>query len=428
MAGKTYLAIMCGAGDRPSVNTAEATPLEAAATPYLDGLARAGTQSLITIISDDICPESDSGAMALLSYDPLVHYTGRGPLEGLGCDFVAAGENSVSFRINFASYNDEKQQLDRRTARDLSNEELQILVGELREKTMLRGDADVSFDLMGFGRHRGIICFKSAARPLSGRVSNTDPGFINVGPFGVPDANPEPRPKLCVPLVDDSAAACTADLINRFVVESAQILQQSSVNRRRIAEGKLPANILLFRDGGDQPAPMQPFTERFDRSLSFYGQIPAEKGLMSLVGGRFSYCRLGEREDEGKYLEETAAKLLRDDADVVAVHLKGADEPGHDGRIDKKTQAIELIDRHFIRSLANGLDSTDVCIITSDHATPCELRVHSADPVPALVCGRDIVPDRTATFCEREASHGGLPVRRAIELLPHVFGRKMDQA
>ena len=138
MAGKTYLAIMCGAGDRPSANAAEATPLEAAATPYLDGLARAGTQSLITIISGDICPESDSGAMALLSYDPLVHYTGRGPLEGLGCDFVAAGENSVSFRINFASYNDEKQQLDRRTARDLSNEELQILVGELREKTMLR--------------------------------------------------------------------------------------------------------------------------------------------------------------------------------------------------------------------------------------------------------------------------------------------------
>jgi 2,3-bisphosphoglycerate-independent phosphoglycerate mutase len=428
MAGKTYLAIMCGAGDRPGANAAAATPLEAAATPYLDGLARAGRQSLITIISDDICPESDSGAMALLSYDPLVHYTGRGPLEGLGCDFVAAGDNSVSFRINFASYNDEKQQLDRRTARDLSNEELQILVGELREKTTLGGDADVSFDLMGFGRHRGIICFKSAARPLSGRVSNTDPGFINVGPFGVPDANPEPRPKRCVPLVDGAAAACTADLINRFVAESTRILQQSPVNRRRIAEGKLPANVLLFRDGGDQPAPMQPFTQRFDRSLSFHGQIPAEKGLMSLIGGRFSYCRLGDREDEGKYLEETAAKLLRDDADVVAVHLKGADEPGHDGHVDRKTQAIEMIDRHFIRSLANGLDSTDVCIITSDHATPCELRIHSADPVPALVCGRDIVPDRTATFCEREASHGSLPVRRAIELLPHVFGRKMEQA
>jgi 2,3-bisphosphoglycerate-independent phosphoglycerate mutase len=427
MAGTTYLAFMCGAGDRPSVNAAEATPLEAAATPYLDGLARAGRQSMITIIGDDICPESDSGAMALLSYDPLVHYTGRGPLEGLGCDFVAAGENSVSFRINFASYNDDKRHLDRRTARDLSNDELQILVGELREKTKLRGDADISFDLMGFGRHRGIICFKSAGRPLNGRVSNTDPGFINVGPFGVPDANPEPRPKLCAPLVQDPAAAYTADLINRFVVESAKVLQQSPVNRRRIADGKLPANILLFRDGGDQPAPMQSFTERFGRSLSFYGQIPAEKGLMSLIGGRFNYCRLGEREDEGKHLEETAAKLLRDDADVVAVHLKGADEPGHDGHIDKKTEAIELIDRHFIRSLVNGLDSSDVCIITSDHATPCELRIHSADPVPALVCGRDVVADRTGKFCEREAAFGGLPVRRAIELLPHVLGRKMDQ-
>jgi 2,3-bisphosphoglycerate-independent phosphoglycerate mutase len=426
MAGKTYLAIMCGAGDRPGA--AGATPLEAAATPHLDHLARAGAQGMITVIDNEICPESDSGAMALLSYDPLRHYTGRGPLEGLGCDFVVPGENCVSFRINFASYNEAKRQLDRRTARDLEDEELQILIQEVRDKVVLGDDHDVSFDLMGFGRHRGIISFKSVGKPLNGRVSNTDPGFINVGPFGVPDPNPQPKPKRCIPLVDEPAAARTADLINRFVAESARVLQQSPVNRRRIAEGKLPANVLLFRDGGDQPTPLEPFARRFGRSLSFYGQIPAEKGLMSLIGGRFSYCRLGEREDEGKYLEDTAAKLLRDDADVVAVHLKGADEPGHDGQVAKKTQAIELIDRHFIRSLANGLNRDDVCIITSDHATPCALRIHSADPVPALVCGRDVAPDATTAFCEREAARGSLPVRRAVDLLPHLFGRKTGEA
>jgi 2,3-bisphosphoglycerate-independent phosphoglycerate mutase len=87
-----------------------------------------------------------------------------------------------------------------------------------------------------------------------------------------------------------------------------------------------------------------------------------------------------------------------------------------------------LIDRHFIRSLANGLSRDDVCIITSDHATPCALRIHSADPVPALVCGRDVAPDATTAFCEREAACGSLPVSRAVDLLPHLFGRKTGEA
>ena len=71
--------------------------------------------------------------MALLGYDPLQYYTGRGALEALGMGFMDIGENAVGFRINFASYNDSTGKLDRRTSRDVSLEEQQPRHGGRRD-------------------------------------------------------------------------------------------------------------------------------------------------------------------------------------------------------------------------------------------------------------------------------------------------------
>src|SRR5947209_5654490 len=98
--GKIFVTILCGAGDRRIARLGDATPLEYASTPELDGLAQRGALGLVRVIGDEITPESDSGAMALLGYDPLVHYTGRGPLEGLGTGFWDGSGSSVAFRIN----------------------------------------------------------------------------------------------------------------------------------------------------------------------------------------------------------------------------------------------------------------------------------------------------------------------------------------
>lgn len=66
-------------------------------------IAQKGEQALITVIDDKITPESDSGCMALLSYDPLKYYPGRGTLEGIGTGFIPEGYNYAAFRVNFAS-------------------------------------------------------------------------------------------------------------------------------------------------------------------------------------------------------------------------------------------------------------------------------------------------------------------------------------
>lgn len=416
-AGKIYIASMCGAADRAIAKLGGRTPLEHAATPNLDALARQGAQGLLEVIDGGICPESDSGAMALLSYDPLTYYTGRGPLEGLGTGFLRLGGGTVSFRVNFASFDAAQERLDRRTARDLGDAELGALVDEIRAGVALEG---VGFDIMAFRRHRGIVGLRSDTLPLSGNVSNTDPGFRKVGAFGIPVADFAPRPLPCEPLDDTPGAANTAAAVNRFVAASHRVLAASPVNRARVRRGLLPANLLLFRDGGAPPAALPAFAAKFGRRLSFYGQIPAEKGLMQLVGGAFRYCWPASGQAESAYLDELARSLLADPAEVVFVHLKGPDEPGHDGLPEQKVRAIEALDRHFFGRLLSGIGERDLIVATSDHATPCALKIHAADPVPTVLYGKRVAPDATSRFGERAAAAGALPVARAVDLLPYA--------
>ena len=172
MTARCHIIALCGAGDRPIAGLGGRTPLEVAPTPNLDLLASRGRLGAVDVIGPSIAPESDSAAMALLGYDPLRHYTGRGALEGLGMGFLDPADRCgcVCFRINFASYDEARARLDRRTARDLSPEEQVELVAELRAGVTLPDHPHVTFELIGFGRHRGILCFRSADRALSGNV------------------------------------------------------------------------------------------------------------------------------------------------------------------------------------------------------------------------------------------------------------------
>ena len=97
--------ILDGAADQKISVLGNMTPLEKAHTPALDYIAKKSKHGMITVIDKNICPESDSGAMALLSYDPLLYYPGRGTLEGLGTGFITKGYSYAAFRVNFASYN-----------------------------------------------------------------------------------------------------------------------------------------------------------------------------------------------------------------------------------------------------------------------------------------------------------------------------------
>lgn len=411
-AGRIFLLALCGGADRPTGALGGRTAFEAARSPGLDRLAARGSTGLLSVIADDIPPESDSGAMALLGYDPLVHYTGRGPLEGYGNRYWDPEGNSVAFRVNFASRDPVTGRLDRRTSRDLDDAELAQLVAEILDAVDL--GPDVTVHLTGWGRHRGILAFSSRRWPLSGEVSNTDPGFTKTGPFGLPAREPGDRPLPCRPQARGEDAARVAQLVNAFVQQSAVVMADSEVNARRVAGGRKPANLLLVRDGGHVLPDLPAATTR----ISMYGQVPAEHGLARLIGARFTASRPGPNQSEPDFYAELLPRLLADPAEVVFVHVKGPDEPGHDGQPEAKVQAVSDLDAGLVAPLLDRLGPADTLVVTCDHATPCELGIHAADRVPAAVTGPGVPADGVRRFSEAAVAGGSLPVERACELLP----------
>ncbi|MCI8760463.1 MAG: 2,3-bisphosphoglycerate-independent phosphoglycerate mutase [Clostridia bacterium] len=422
---KIYMIILDGAADRKINILGNQTPLEKAKTEALNQFAQNGQETMIEIIDNQIVPESDSGAMALLSYEPKVYYPGRGTLEGLGTGFIPKGYNYVAFRINFASYDKNNKKLDRRTARGLVDEELKQLAKEINEKVDL-SKFKVEFKLLAFGHHRGILCFYSKEKQLSGNISNTDPGYKKEGVWGFPVSNYEPKPQRCYPLDETEEARFTANLVNEFEKQTSKILEKSTINEKREQEGKMLANYILIRDGGEKPKKMPKFQEKFNLTLSIYGQLPAEKAIANLIGAKFTLSKALDLQLDKKFLEDCSRKLIQDEADVVFIHVKGPDEPGHDNEPFNKVKAIELIDKHLIANLLNEIKKEDIVIVTCDHATPCELKRHSKDKVPILISGGNFKKDGSIRYDEQTAKKGKCPITKAIEILPYVIEKRNE--
>src|SRR5438093_5062255 len=214
-----------GLADDPIPELGNRTPLEAAQTPVLDGLARAGAQGLVYTVGRDIAPESDIAVFAILGYDPREEHPGRGVLEALGSgmDF---SDGALAYRVNFATQED-GEVVDRRVGRDLSSVEAGELAEEVNTKLTL---PQASFELRATVKHRGALVIRSFAGALSSAVSNTDPAYAKQGALGVALETFENRVARAEPLDETDEARHAAELTNRFVEGAAALLDGSEVN------------------------------------------------------------------------------------------------------------------------------------------------------------------------------------------------------
>ncbi|MFM8943710.1 MAG: 2,3-bisphosphoglycerate-independent phosphoglycerate mutase [Actinomycetota bacterium] len=413
----TSLLYVCldGLGDDPLPELDGRTPLEAADTPALDGLAQRGRSGTVVTVGPGIAPESDIAVFAILGYDPTEEHPGRGVVEAIGID-LPFRTGDLAYRVNFATAA-WPEIVDRRVGRDLTSDEAGALADEVNRRLRL---PDATFELRATVEHRGVLVLRSAEGPLSAQVSNTDPAYRKEGSLGVALETFEARVATCVPLDASREAARSAALTNAFVEESARILDASETNRRRRAAGKMPGNVILTRDGGDTVPTLQPIRERFGRSWGCFVEMPVERGIARVLGMEpVDVPRLATESDYATWAERAAEAL--GEFEAVYVHLKGPDVPAHDGRGTDKRDVIAQIDRAFFGEVLPRLDlRRTVVAVTADHSTSCARRAHTADPVPLVVAGAGVSPDGCASFGERAAAGGALGALRGVDILPRL--------
>jgi 2,3-bisphosphoglycerate-independent phosphoglycerate mutase len=426
MAGRRYaLIVLDGLADRPEAGGSP-TPLAAASTPNLDRMAREGRTGLLSILGPGVAPESDAGVLSLLGYSPEKESPGRGVLEALGAEIpLAVGD--VALRTNFATVDGSGVVVDQRVGRNLSTTEASRLAQSITQADLL-GGLGIRAELRSTVGHRGVLWLHPVnGGALSAQVSNSDPFYEKHGGLGQARAVQTPIPRKVLPLDADESSVRTAEAINTFLEQVPRVLESHPANARRALAGQRIANALLVRNAGALPVPPpSQFGARNGVTTAAVTEMPVERGIARLFGfedefvGPMGPDRIRAFQERAK---RTRAALQAHE--FVYVHLKGPDEPGHDGDGPRKREVIEQLDAGFFGPFLEGLDPETRVAVTADHATPVARRGHSDDPVPLLLWGAQVEAEKLALgkFSEESCAGGSLGSRSAADLMPLLLGR-----
>ena len=121
------------------------------------------------------------------------------------------------------------------------------------------------------------------------------------------------------------------------------------------------------------------------------------------------------------YENKVAAALeaLQTD-DFVYLHVEASDEAGHEGDVGLKIQTIENLDSRVVGPIYEAVKEAKEPVaiaVLPDHPTPCELRTHTADPVPFVIWYPGIEPDEVQTYDELAACSGSYGLLKEDEFI-----------
>ena len=385
--------IIDGLGDRPLKELNNLTPLQAAKTPNMDKMAKKGINGIMDSIKPGIIPGSDTAHISILGYDPYVVYTGRGPFEasGVGLDVIPG---DIAFRCNFSTADENKIITDRRAGRirDGTKEIISSLNG-----MVIEGYDDVKIIFKESTGHRAVLILRATGeKGLSDAISDADPKK---------EGKP---PKKVLPLDETEESERTADILNKIVDKSYEMIKNHPVNQERESANEAPANIIIPRGAGAVPE-----VELLNDKYNLKSACIAETGLIMGIA-RFAGMDIIEVEGAtggvDTNLDNIAKTIVEsvesDKYDFFLINVDGADEAGHDGEGKEKLEFIEKIDEIIISKLLNLEDC--YIILTADHSTPISTMDHTADPVPIIIKGPEVRVDDVDKFSELEAYKGGL--------------------
>lgn len=396
---KSALIICDGLGDRPVAALNGKTPLEAAETPTFDRLAAEGATGLMYPIAPGIVAGSDTSHLALLGFDPFHCYSGRGPFECAGID-MDVRQGDVCFRVNFSTVYDDAEH---KPTVDPETGALRAIVQDRRAGRIEEGTDQLAAALDGLEIDGVKVLFKESVAHRAGlilRGEGLGANVTDVDPHTVGEA-------IWVARGLDPASEKTAAVLNQFVARSYEILKDLDVNKRRVAEGKLPANVALPRGVGTAPD-----LGDFNTRNRVKAACIVETGLIRGIG---VYLNMDIVDVEGATggldsdLQAMARAIVAalEDHTFVLCNMKGPDIAGHDGNPQAKVRIIEAIDA-AVKTVVEEGPKDLILAVTGDHSTPVAKGDHGGDAVPFLLHGPGVKPDSVTAFGEGPCGAGSL--------------------
>ncbi len=383
MMRKRVLLVPDGMADEPQAALGGRTPLEAAHTPCMDGLARGGVVGLVRTVPEGMAAGSDVANLAVLGYDPAAVFSGRSPLEAASIG-VALGPGDVSYRCNLVTVADGV--MKDHTAGSISDEDARRCVAALQ--AALGGP----FEFHAGVSYRNLLVWRGGElvpctpphdildRPVTGYLPGTAAGQAG------------------------SAAA-----------EALVALQRSADD---VLAGVRPATMVWFWGEGTAPR-MSPWSELFGLRGAVVGAVDLVRGIGRLAGLDVIDVPGATGDLDTDYgAKARAAVAALDDHDLVWVHVEAPDEATHMGDLRAKMRAIERIDAEVLAPLLSA-PQRPAAMVLPDHHTRLSTRTHADPPVPFVISEplQGSGGGGAMTFGETDAATTGLFVSSGAELM-----------
>jgi len=374
-----------GMSDYPIKSLGNKTPLMAANIPNIDKLCSMGKTGLFKTVPDDMPPGSEIANMAVLGYDVKKVYQGRGVLEAASMG-IELDDDDLALRCNLICIEDEK--IKNHSAGHISNEEAHELVMSLKK--------EIETDKIKFHpgvSYRHLLVIKGGKKD----IACTPPHDVPGNPYQ--DVLVKPK----------NGKSETADLLNKLILKSQEVLNNHPINKKRIEEGKDPANSIWPWSPGYKPE-MQTLQELYGISGAVISAVDLLYGIGWYAGMKAikvpGSTGLYDTNYEGK--AKAALEALKD-VDLVYLHIEASDEAGHEGNTELKTKTIEYLDERVVKYLMEEtlkMDEPVALAVLPDHPTPCELRTHTHDPVPFIIYHPNEKPDDVTAYNEDAVKKG----------------------
>lgn len=402
-----YVVVLCdGMADYPVPALGGKTPMMCAKKPNIDALANKGEVGLVRTVAKGLKPGSDVANMSVLGFDPKLYYTGRSPLEAASIG-VQLKDTDVTLRTNLVTLSDADNYEDKTMvdycAGDISTAEAAEIMQDVE-----RHFGNDRFTFYAGVSYRHCLVWANGTTDLGDMTPPHDISGRVVGEYL-------------------SKAENAKELI-AMMKESYDFLMEHPVNKKRIAEGKRPANSIWLWGEGKKPM-LPSFYDTFGKKGAIISAVDLLKGIAKCadmeapeVDGATGYI---DTNFEGK--AEAAVEALKNGCDFAYIHLEAPDECGHRNEPENKVKAIEMIDSRVLPIVLDGLSKIGEdykIMVLPDHPTPIVTQTHASDPVPYVIYHKNNEKQGVSTVNEETAKATGV----FLENGPDIMKKFLEEA